>query len=272
MVPSPSRLRYIEADPPAADATAAHTPPPVIVLLHAFPLSARMWEPQHLLASHGWRVVMPHFRGFDCATPDGQAAASIDDYAADVADLIETLGVERAVIGGLSMGGYVALALYQHAPQLFRALVLADTRADADTADARTNRLRLIALAETGGAAAIANDMVPRLLGQTTLTTQPALVDRVRGLATAHRTPALQAALRAMMTRRDSTSMLSSIAVPTLVVVGEEDTLTPAPVAARMAAAIPGALCAVIPGAGHLSSLEQPHAFNAALLRFLDGL
>lgn len=231
-----------------------------------------MWEPQHTLTSRGWRVVMPHLRGFDCSTPDGQAVTSIDDYAEDVADLVDTLGVPQAVIGGVSMGGYVALSLYRNAPQLFRGLILADTRADADTPEARANRLRLIALGDSGGAAAIANDMVPRLLGPTTQATQPALIERVHALGTAHQIGALQAALRAMMTRRDFTSMLPSIGVPTLVISGEEDGLTPPEVGARMAAAIPRALFAAIPRAGHLPNLEQPQAFNAAVLRFLDGL
>jgi pimeloyl-ACP methyl ester carboxylesterase len=166
----------------------------------------------------------------------------------------------------------VALALYRNVPELCRALILANTRAEADSAEARDKRLRLIALAEDGGAGAIADTMLPGLLGATTRATQPALVERVRTLATANQAAALQAALRAMMTRRDSTSLLAEIKVPTLVVAGEEDTLVTHDTVARMAAAIPGALLAAIPRAGHLSNLEAPAAFNAALLRFLDGL
>jgi pimeloyl-ACP methyl ester carboxylesterase len=269
-MPSSSRLRYIEAEPETAVGDRSATP--VLVLLHAFPLSARMWEPQHALTAHGWRVVMPHLRGFDCAASDGATASSLDDYAADVADLLDALGVAQAVVGGLSMGGYVALALYRNAPQLFRGLVLASTRADADTAEARANRIRMIALAESGGASAIAGEMLPRLVGTTTAAQHPELVERVRSLATATRPAALQAALRAMMTRHDSTTMLPGIAVPTLVVCGDEDALIPPEIAARMAAAIPQALFARLAAAGHLPNLEQPQAFNAALLRFLDGL
>jgi pimeloyl-ACP methyl ester carboxylesterase len=271
-MPSSSRLRYIEADPPATTAATDHARAPVLVLLHAFPLSARMWEPQHALVSRGWRVVMPHLRGFDCATPDGPEVASLDDYAADVADLIETLGAQQVVVCGLSMGGYVALALYRDAPHLFRGLILANTRADADAPEARTNRLRLISVAEAGGAAAVVDDMLPRLLGATTAATQPALAERVRSLAMGNQAAGLQAAIRAMMTRPDSTSLLPTIAVPTLVITGEEDALIPADIGTRMAAAIPQALLVSIPRAGHLASLEQPRAFNAALLRFLDGL
>jgi 3-oxoadipate enol-lactonase len=272
-MPSCSRLRYLESHPRTSGSWPADRPPVgTLLLLHAFPLGARMWEPQHVLAERGWHVVMPQFRGFDCETPDGADAASMDDYASDVADLLETLGVNAAVIGGLSMGGYVALALYRHAPELFQALVIADSRADADSVESRTNRTRLIAVAGSGGAAAIADDMVPKLLGPTTRHAHPAVEIRTRSLALANQPVAIQAALRAMMTRPDSTSLLPAISVPTLVIVGEEDAVTPPPLSAAMAAAIPGAELVVLPRAGHLSSLEQPEAFNAALLRFLDRL
>jgi len=242
------------------------------VLLHAFPLGARMWEPQHALADAGWHVVMPQFRGFDCREPDEVPAASLDDYAGDVADLLETINIERAVIGGLSMGGYVTLTLYRHAPELFAAMVLADTRADADTADVRRNRDRLIAVAESGGSAAVADDMIPKLLGASTRATRPGTEMQVRALVAANIPRALIAAQRAMSNRPDSTSVLDSIEVPALVVVGEEDVLTPPPLASAMAARIARAQASVIPAAGHLSSLEQPAAFNAALTAFLDRL
>jgi 3-oxoadipate enol-lactonase len=231
-----------------------------------------MWEPQHALAAHGWRVVMPQFRGFDCAKPDPPDASSLEDYAGDIADLLDTLGVSEAVIAGLSMGGYVAFELYRHAPELFRALVLADTRAEADTQDARANRTRMIALAGTEGTAAIADEMVPKLLGETTRRSQPAIEARVRSMVLANQPSSIQAALRAMMTRHDSTPLLRTIAVPTLIVVGEEDTLTPPAASGSMAAAIPQAELVHVPAAGHLSNVEQPQAFNAAVLGFLGRL
>ncbi len=231
-----------------------------------------MWEPQHDLASSGWRVIMPQFRGFDCTTPDDVHAETIDDYARDVADLIETLSLKPAVIGGLSMGGYVALALYRQAPDLFRGLVLADTRADADAPEARANRARLIGVVATNGVAAVADEMVPKLLGQTTMRTQPKVEAWLRTMIAANQPGAVQAALRAMAGREDSTPLLSVVTVPTLVIVGEEDTLTPPALSSTMASAIPGAHLARLPQAGHLASLEQPAAFNAALLGFLDRL
>src|SRR4051794_23379043 len=98
-----------------------------------------MWEGQHTLADRGWRLIFPQFRGFDCRQPDGASAALLDDYAQDVSDLLDTLRIDRAVIGGISMGGYVTLALYRAAPETFSGMILADTRADADTAHGRKN-------------------------------------------------------------------------------------------------------------------------------------
>lgn len=231
-----------------------------------------MWEPQYTLADAGWRVVMPQFRGFDCRTPDGADVDSIDDYAGDVADLLSTLELEHAVIGGLSLGGYVAFALYRRAPQLFQALLLADTRPESDTPEARANRTRMIDLARTGGAAAIATEMVPRLLGATSSTTSPDLVERVRSLVLGNLPAAIEGALKAMMARPDSTPLLPTITVPTLVLVGGEDTLTPPSLSSAMTSKLPSAELVVVPDAGHLSNLEQPEAFNAALLRFLERL
>lgn len=240
--------------------------------MHAFPIGARMWEPQHALAASGWHVVMPQFRGFDCTTADGPDAQTLDDYAGDVADLLETLAVKRAVIGGLSMGGYVSFALYRRSPDLFQGLVLADTRAEADTPEARTNRTKLIALAGTDGVSAVADEMMPRLLGKTTIATQPQVKSRLRTLIAANQPRAIQAALRGMMTRDDSVTLLPTIQVPALVIVGAEDELTPPALSRTMAAALPDATLVVIPGAGHLSSMEQPQAFNAALDGFLRKL
>lgn len=231
-----------------------------------------MWEPQHALAEHGWRVVMPQLRGFDCATPDGADAVAMEDYASDVADLLETLSIEKAVVGGLSMGGYVAFALYRNAPALFRGLVLADTRAEADSPEGRANRTRMIDLAASGGAPAIASDMLPKLLGETTRHTSPAVEERVRAMIEANQPSAIQAGLRAMMTRADSTSLFPAIDVPTLIVVGEEDALTPPAMSVAMAGGIARAELVRLPAAGHLSNLEQPLAFNAAVLGFLERM
>jgi len=238
------------------------------VLVHAFPLNARMWESQLALAEGGWRVIAPQLRGFDGATGD-PAAASMDDYAGDVIDLLDALHINEAVIGGLSMGGYVALAMYRHAPRYFQGLILADTRSQADTPEGVEGRKRMLQLVQDKGPSAVAEELVPKLLGETTRTKRPDIVERVRSLVLSSSADAIAGAIRALMTRADSTPLLSSMHVPALILVGAEDTVTPPEAAEEMHRGIAGSELIVIPEAGHLTSLEQPKLFNGALARFL---
>lgn len=266
-MPSIGRIRYLEARPPASV-----RPRGTLVLVHAFPLNARMWEPQLVLADHGWHVVAPHLRGFDGGTHDLHAA-SIDDYAADVIDLVDGLHVKDAVIGGLSMGGYVAFALLRLAPSYVRGLVLADTRSQADAPAAREGRTRMLQLiAEKGPDApdAVADEMLPKLLGDTTRTSRPDVVERTRALIRSTPPDRIADAVRVLMSRPDSTPLLPGIHVPTLILVGAEDTLTPPEMSEEMHRAISGSEIHVIPGVGHLSSLEEPQAVNAHLTAFLS--
>jgi 3-oxoadipate enol-lactonase len=262
-MPNLGRLRYLEAMPPPAS-----RPRGVVVLLHAFPLNARMWEGQLALADTGWHVVVPQFRGVDGAATD-PPGASVDDYAGDVIDLLDGLHIKQAVIGGLSMGGYVAFAMLRYAARYFQGMILADTKPQADTPEAVEGRKKLLALVQQKGPAAVADEMIPKLLGETTRKTQPAVADQVRSLILASSAEAIAGEIRALMTRPDSTPLLSTIHFPTLIVVGDEDTLTPPTLSHEMHDAIAGSELAVIPGAGHLSNLEQPDSFNAAVARFL---
>jgi 3-oxoadipate enol-lactonase len=230
-----------------------------LVLLHAFPLDERLWEPQLALAEQGWRVVAPRMHG-----------SSMDEFAADVVDLLDALGIDGAMIGGLSMGGYAAFALYRRAARYFQGMLLADTRSQADTPEGIAGRRKMLALVAESGPPAIADEMIPKLLGETTRRERPEIVSQVRGIILEQRAESIVAAVNALMTRPDSTPLLSKIDVPTLVVVGAEDTLTPPPLSEQMQAAIRGAQLAVVPAAGHLSSIEQPAAFNAALTAFLE--
>jgi pimeloyl-ACP methyl ester carboxylesterase len=227
-----------------------------------------MWEPQFVLAEQGWRILAPQMRGFDGAGHDAPAR-SIDDYAGDAIDLLDALHVHEAVIGGLSMGGYVALAMLRHAPRYFQGLILADTRSQADTPEGIEGRKKMLQLVEDGGPQAVAEDMIPKLLGETTRRTNPRVVETVRSLALATGREAIAGAVRAMMTRPDSTELLSSIHCPALVVVGEEDTITPRPLAEALHRGIAGSQLAVIDRAGHLANVEQPGLFNAAVADFL---
>lgn len=196
----------------------------------------------------------------------------MDAYAGDVVDLLDHLHVHEAVIGGLSMGGYVAFALHEQAPQYFTGLVLADTQPAADTEEALASRRRMLALIDRAGPAGVADDMLPRLLGTATHRHRPGVVEEVRRLILANAPAAISSAVSAMMERPDSTPLLKAIQCPTLVLVGEEDVLTPAAKSQEMQRQIAGSVLEVIPSAGHLSSLEQPGAFNAALARFLERL
>lgn len=253
---------------------------PVLVLVHAFPLAANMWEPQFKQASApsapsaappGWRLLAPDLRGFG-GTPavDGDLEnASIDDYAKDVIDLLSELGIDRAVMGGLSMGGYVTFAMLRRAADRVRGLVLADTKSGADTLEARGNRRNVLALLDREGPSGIARDMAPKLVGPTTQTDRPELEAGVRRLIKQQSAAAIRGAVLRLMERPDSTPQLASIRVPTLVLVGRDDAITPVVESQRMADAIPGAQLVIVPKAGHLSSLEQPEAFNAALSEFL---
>jgi pimeloyl-ACP methyl ester carboxylesterase len=240
----------------------------VLVLLHAFPLNARMWEGQLSLADTGWRVIAPQLRGFDGGAGD-PPAASVDDYAGDVIDLLDALHVKQVVVCGQSMGGYVAFALLRLAARYVQGLVLADTRSQADTPEGVAGRTRLLQVVQDKGPSAVADEMIPKLLGETTRSTRPAVVELVRALAVANSSDAIAGAIRALMTRPDSTALLSSIHVPTLVLVGDEDTVTPPSASEEMHHAIAGSELVRIPQTGHLSNLEQPELFNAALAAFL---
>ncbi|MBM3807661.1 MAG: alpha/beta fold hydrolase [Acidimicrobiia bacterium] len=255
------------------DSAPKHNELRAIVLLHAFPIGANLWEPQMRSIPGGWRLITPDLRGFGGSTElDSLSALLIADYAADVMDLLAELGIRKAVIGGCSMGGYAALALYQAEPRLFDGMVLANTRAGADSPEARANRRNMLALVDREGPLGVAREMMPKLLGSTTRDTNATAEATVRRFIKQQSPVAIRSAIHRMMHRPDSMPLLSRVSVPTLVITGAEDELIPVDESRRMASAIPGATLVIIPGAGHLANLEQPDAFNAALADFLDTL
>ena len=244
-----------------------------LVLLHAFPIGANLWEPQVRTIPAGWRLITPDLRGFGGSTElDSLSGASMADYAQDVIDLMDELGVKRAVVGGASMGGYAAFALLQAARDRVDGLILANTRASADSPEARANRRNMLALVDREGPSGVARDMMPRLLGKTTKETNPEIEAFVRRLIKQQSPVAIRTAISRMMHRPDSTPLLPTITVPTLVITGEEDELIPVDESRAMAKAIPGATLVIVPRAGHLANLEQPEAFNQALHEFLAKL
>lgn len=256
-------IRWLEAGPAAA----THT----LVWLHAFPLSAEMWRPQLEAPPAGWRVVAPDLAGFG-GTTDTTGAPSIDDFAADVEALSGHLRLDRFVLGGLSMGGYAVFAcLRRFAPRL-AGVVLADTKAAADTPQAKQGRQALLDLVASRGAAGVADQMLPKLLGATTTRDQPALVARVRDLIEANAPAGIARAVARLRDRPDSGPTLAALSVPALVLVGEEDAITPVADAQAMVALSPGATLAVLPRAGHLSNLEAPADWQKALDAWLAAL
>ncbi len=260
-------LAYLDNDPEA-------TGKPVLVLVHAFPLGSQMWEPQFRGAFHGWRILAPDLRGFGGSTDERaeEVDPTIDDYADDVAGLIREVAGGPVVLGGLSLGGYTAFAVMRRAPGLVRALILADTRATGDSLEGRAARKAMLTVLEHDGPQGVARDMMPKLLGATTRDTNPDAEDTVRLLIKRQSPAAIRDAIVRMMERPDSTPLLASITVPTLVVVGDEDVLTPPADAEAMVAALPNASLVRIVGAGHLVSLEQGQAFEASVDDFLSSL
>lgn len=242
-----------------------------IVLLHAFPLCASMWDEQREELGRNHRVITPDLRGFGGSRP-GRDEPDLDHMADDVAGVLDRFKLKSVVLGGLSMGGYVAMAFLRRHPDRVRALVLADTKASADPEPARENRRRIAdELVEEDSVRALIDEVLPKLCGETTKTQRPAVLGRVRALVedTAPTTAAW--AQRAMANRPDSFDVLRSAGLPTLVVIGEEDVLSTVADGEALAEATGGELV-VLPGSGHLTALEVPGDFNAAVSRFTASL
>ncbi len=240
-----------------------------LVLVHAFPFGPGMWAPQ-VDAFPGWRVVTPPLPGFD-GHPLA-AERTMDAYARDVLAGLDAMRIERAVFCGLSLGGYVLFGVLRQAPHRVSGLVLADTRTSIDTPDRRAARQRSVEVARTQGAAAIADEMLPNVLGATTRAGRHDVVAQARSLIEAQPAETIAAGLEAMMDRPDSTDVLRRVSCPALIVVGEEDTVTPVSDAAHMHGTAAGSTLVTIPRAGHMANLEAPVAFNDALRTFLAGL
>lgn len=244
---------------------------PGVVFIHAFPLNRMMWAPQVEELGGVFDVVAPDMRGQGASDlPDGPV--SMERMADDVYTLVTKLEIAPATLVGVSMGGYVALAFARKYPEALRALVLADTRATADTPEAKAARYEMIRDVAANGPAAIAEEMLPKLLSKETVEAKSGLVVEVRRMIETTSPAGIAGALAGMAERRDATDVLSSIAVPTLVIVGSEDVVTPESDARALADAIPGARLEVIEGAAHLSSLERPDEFNELVREFLAAL
>jgi 3-oxoadipate enol-lactonase len=239
-----------------------------VVLIHGYPFNRTLWTEQVTALSNSYRVIAPDLRGFgESDSSDGPA--TMNRMAHDVAELLDHLEVSRAVIGGLSMGGYVALAFYKQFPSRVRSLVLADTRAQADTEEAKQTRVQQAEKALSEGMAGIADAMLPKLLTPETVSKRPEIVKRVRDMMLKTKPEGAAAALLGMAEREDQTPLLSKISVPALIIVGAEDAITPVADSEKMHQAIAGSRLVVLENAGHVSNLEQTEKFNEALMGFV---
>lgn len=243
-----------------------------VVLLHAFPLNSGQWRQQIDALSDNYRLIAPDLKGFgESDAPEDESGYTMDGYADEVKALLDSIGVDKAVIVGLSMGGYIALALWRRSPDLFSALVLADSRAEADPPEGIEKRSNQQQQVRDQGTAGLIDVLAGALLGEETTGGKPDVIATTRSLM--DNPPAgFIGALEAMKGRPDSTDDLAGINVPTLVIVGEDDKVTPPEASRKLHEHIGGSKLVVLPGSGHLSNLEVPDAFNGALSEFLGDL
>ncbi|MFZ5831602.1 MAG: alpha/beta fold hydrolase [Planctomycetota bacterium] len=243
-----------------------------LLLVHGFPLDHTMWRVQIQELAAEFRVIAPDLRGFGRSDVT-HGTVTMAQFADDLAALLDAMGVEEpCVLGGLSMGGYVAFEFFRRHRDRLAGLVLCDTRAQADTPEAAENRRATAARVLHEGLVPLAESMLPRFCASSTPARRPHIPEELRD--TILRIPAqgVAAAALGMAERSDATSLLPEIDCPTLLIVGSEDVISPPEEMQRMSEAIPGARLVVVPDAGHLAPLENPAATNAAIREFLAAL
>lgn len=244
-----------------------------VLLIHGFPFTSRMWQPQLSGLADTAQILAPDLPGFGSSPAAPEAQASVDQLAHACMAALDAQGIiGPAVIGGLSMGGYIALAIARLYPQRLRGLMLLSTRAGADGAEAKANRDKAIATAREQGPAPAGEGMFPKLLAPANYEAQPQTAEELKAIMAGATTEGVVMALTAMRDRPDSTPLLSQISAPTLVVHGEEDQVIPKGEAEAMAAAIPNSQLHLIPQAGHVPNLEQAEKFNEVVAAFLGSL
>ena len=242
---------------------------PPVVLLHGYPFNRSMWREQVEALQGSFRVITPDLRGLGETEAGAEERATMNEMAEDVAALLDELKIARVILGGLSMGGYVSLAFTRRFPLRVRALLLADTRPQTDTDEARHAREEQAQKALEEGMSAITDIILKKALAPSTHAERPEIVSRVREMIHSTKPEGAAAALRGMAARSDQTDFLASILAPTLIIVGSEDQLTPPKDAELMHREIRGSRLEVIEGAAHVSNLERPEEFNRALMEFL---
>lgn len=244
---------------------------PALVLLHAFPADHRMWMPVAERLATRYRVVLMDLRGHGRSSP-GSGPATMEKHADDVTRVCRETEVERCIFAGVSIGGYVIFECLRRERQRAAGLILSDTRAPADSDEVRANRFKSIEDAKRLGPESIIETMINRVLGETTRRNRPDLVERVRAMASTMTADRIAAIQQGMAARPDSTSLLPSITVPTLLLFGEEDVVTPRADAEALNRGVANSTLHIIPKAGHLAVLEQDEECARLIRQFCDRL
>jgi 3-oxoadipate enol-lactonase len=242
-----------------------------VVLLHPFPAQHEFWNPIVSVLSTRYRLILPDLRGHGDSEV-GQGPASMERHVFDLARLLDADGIGKAAFVGVSIGGYILFEFWRRFRARVNTLVICDSRPQADTAEARTNRLKAAADVLEHGAGPFIESMIPKLIGRTTLATRPDLVDGARRMMNKMSPQAINLVQRGMAERPDSVADLKSIDVPALIVIGDEDIISTPADGELMRQHITGSQLKVIPKAGHYAPWEQPEAVGIVLRQFLDGV
>ena len=247
------------------------TTKPTLLLIHGFPQDHTLWDPQLGPFNAVANTLAPDLRGFGNNT-DYSELVTMETFAKDLRGLLDHHGIERAVLCGLSMGGYIAMAFLEQWPERVEAVILCNTRSTGDTAEGKEGRRATARDASEKGSAVIARAMIPKVLSAATLRDRPDIVTHVETMMARQRPEGIAAASLGMAQRPDRTAVLKAVKVPVLIITGDADELMPLATSQAMAAAMPGAQLVVLPKAGHLSNVEAPEQFNATVIDFLASL
>ena len=243
-----------------------------VLLIHGFPLNNTMWDDQVAGLAHIARLITPNLRGYGFTEPTDVSAFSMEMMATDCMNLLDFLEIEGpVVVAGLSMGGYIAFEICRRFPERVSGLILASTKASADSDEVKASREESARVALTKGVQPVVDGLLPKLLAPASYQDQPELVRDLEEMMLSASAEGVARAQLAMSLRPDSTKDLQGLQVPTLVVHGNEDQLIPVSEAEIMVDGIPGADFSLIEGAGHMVNMEEPLAFNAAVRRFLES-
>jgi 3-oxoadipate enol-lactonase len=245
---------------------------PHLLLIHGFPHDGTLWKHQLNALSDVAHVIAPDLRGFGGNTAELKKDLRIEDYANDLKRLLDEHGIEKVVVAGLSMGGYVALSFLEKYPDRARALILCNTRAEADDEAGRKKRYEVAEKALNGGVPVIARELLPKMLSEKRRNERPEEARELEKMMLRQRPEAIAAASKAMAVRKDQREFLRSIKIPVLIITGDQDPIMPLPTSESMHRAIEQSEMTVLKDAAHLSNIDRPEEFNAAVRDFLKKL